>query len=180
MDSDSRIFTIGHSNHAAPVFLKLLKTYLIEVVVDVRSAPFSRFAPHFNRNELENALATHGIEYRFAGELLGGRPVDPVCYRNGVVPEGKADYLSLVDYDTVARQSWYQRGVARLLEIAAEYPTAVMCSEEDPERCHRHHLIAPSLHERGFAVLHIRRDGDVERFRPRGADLQMPLFEQAG
>ena len=158
------VYTIGHSNHSGDTFLALLREHGVQAVVDVRSAPYSQFAPHFNRSNLSLLLGKEGIKYLFAGKVLGGRPTDPACYRAGVVPEGKADFLTLVDYPTVARQEWYRRGVRRLLDIATEQVTAVMCSEEDPRRCHRHHLIEPSLSEQGIELRHIRRNGAFETF----------------
>jgi uncharacterized protein (DUF488 family) len=150
------IYSVGHSNLTIEGFLTLLTDHGIETIVDVRSMPYSQYSPQFNREELQRALDRQGISYAYAGDFLGGRPTEPSCYKNGVVPEGKADYLSLVDYPAVARQPTYQRGLNRLLEIAAESRTAVMCSEEDPNRCHRQHLIAQTLLEKDCSVLHIR------------------------
>lgn len=163
---DLVVYTIGHSNLDEEAFLALLKRHEIETLVDVRTSPYSRFAPHFNQRELRAALRNRGIGYAFGGEKLGGRPGDPALYKNGVVPDGHADYLNLVDYPAVARQSWFQEGVERLLELAAEAPTAMMCSEEDPNRCHRHHLIAQALLKRGVGVRHIRKDGRIEEAIP--------------
>lgn len=157
------LLTIGHSNHALETFLELLAVPEAHIaqIVDVRSAPYSRFAPAFNREALGTSLDAHGIGYAFAGQFLGGRPTDPACYKTGVLPEGKANYLELVDYDEVARQPWFRRGLERLIEIAAGERTAIMCSEEDPLRCHRHHLIAKALVAEGVAVRHLRRDGSI-------------------
>ena len=79
------IYTIGHSNHEWRDFLVLLHQYGIEMLVDVRSAPYSRYSPQFNRELLAPSLEAEGIGYAFAGEYLGGRPKDPDCYREGVV-----------------------------------------------------------------------------------------------
>ena len=156
------IYTIGHSNLAVEEVVSALRRHGIAVVVDVRSVPFSQYTPQFNRNALERTLAGTEIRYAFAGEHLGGRPTDPTCYRTGSVPVGEANYQALVDYAEVATRPWYRRGLERLVEIAASQPTAIMCSEEDPRRCHRHHLIARSLLELGIEVGHIGRDGTVE------------------
>ncbi len=153
------VFTVGHSNMTEDEFLELLEGHGIRTIVDVRTSPYSRFAPHFNQRELRSALRNRGIAYAFGGEKLGGRPSDPALYKDGVIPEGHADYLNLVDYPAVARQPWFREGVERLLELAADAPTAMMCSEEDPNRCHRHHLVAQALLKRGVVVRHIRKDG---------------------
>ncbi len=177
-EPDLCIYTIGHSNLSFDAFVALLtdQDAPISTVVDVRSAPYSRFAPHFNRPSLDAGLRERGIDYRFAGDDLGGRPTDPTCYFNGQVPDGKADYLHLVNYPEVSRRPWFGTGLDRLLEIAANRPTAIMCSEEDPTKCHRHHLIAKALVDRGIAVWHIRKDGSLEPASFREAALQSTLF----
>ena len=154
------VFTIGHSTHESDAFLALLRHYRLETVVDVRSAPYSRYAPHFSRGAFCALLGEAGIRYIWVGEALGGRPDDPACYRDGIVRKGH------VDYGAMARQASYQRGVQHLLESAANGPIVVMCSEEDPRRCHRHHLIEHSLRDHGVSVLHIRRDGLLETIDP--------------
>lgn len=161
MSQDIDIYTIGHSNHTLERFIELLIDNGIRTLVDVRSAPYSQYTPHFNKAALEKALVAQGISYVFAGEYLGGRPKDPTCYRGGVMPSGdvKGNYLQAVDYSEVGKRPWYQRGIARLIEIAQEQRTAIMCSEEDPAHCHRQHLIANTLIEMGVAVKHIRASG---------------------
>ncbi len=148
-------------------------------MVDVRSQPYSRFNPQFNCDSFKHTMAYANIDYIFAGEHLGGRPTDPTCYKNGVVPEGRADYLKLVDYGEVMKRDWYQRGIERLLQIAAGRLTAIMCSEEDPMQCHRHHLIARTLLKGDVTVWHIRADGSVDKaeLMPKKIEArQPPLF----
>ena len=155
------IFTIGHSNVLANRIIDLLKTYDIRVVVDVRSSPYSQYSPQFNREVFEKTLSEAGFEYKYAGEFLGGRPKDPTCYKNQQIPEGKADYLNLVDYRIVMTKDWFKKGINRLLQISDQNRTVIMCSEEDPAHCHRHHLIGKYLAEQGISILHIRGDGNV-------------------
>jgi uncharacterized protein (DUF488 family) len=170
------IFTIGHSNHAPETFLALLQQHGLVTLVDVRSAPYSRYAPHFNRGDLDALLSRANITYIWAGESLGGRPVDPACYLDGIVRPGN------VDYGRMARLPWYQEGIQQLVMRAAKSPTSIMCSEEDPRRCHRHRLIEPSLREQGVTVLHIRKDGSLESIDsaettiPPAASPQLALF----
>src|SRR5215210_6277837 len=108
------VYTIGHSNLSLERFLDMLIDNGVRALVDVRSAPYSQYTPHFNKDALAKALETYGIAYAFAGEYLGGRPKDPTCYRGGVVPSGnvKGNYLEAVDYGEVAKRPWYQRGIA--------------------------------------------------------------------
>ena len=165
-DKTPELYTIGHSTLVMDDFLALLKENYIQVLIDVRSQPYSRFNPQYNRESFKHAMAYANIEYIFAGEYLGGRPGDPTCYKDDVVPDGKADYLKLVDYAEVMKRDWYQRGIQRLLEIASERQIVIMCSEEDPMGCHRHHLIAQTLLKQGIPVWHIRSDGRVEEAKP--------------
>jgi uncharacterized protein (DUF488 family) len=158
----TEIFTIGHSNLAASDFIESLQARQIGELVDVRSAPYSQFASQFNREDLAHSLKKAGIDYVFAGETLGGRPSDPSCYKNGQLPAPKSDYLKLVDYSVVASKVWYLDGIDRLIEIARENQTVIMCSEEDPNRCHRHHLIAQTLLDQGVAVWHVRKGGECQ------------------
>lgn len=155
-----RIYTVGHSNASADDFIALLRSNDVEAIVDVRSSPYSQYIPHFNRENLAAILATAGFAYHFAGEYLGGRPKDPTCYKHGKVPEGKADYLKLVDYPEVAKRPWFRQGIERLIQIAGERPTAIMCAEEDPRHCHRFHLITPVLESRDIEVVHVRHKTD--------------------
>ena len=151
-----QVFTIGHGNQEGAAFVSLLRQHGIGTLVDVRSAPYSRYVPHFSQGALRGLLDDAGVGYLWAGDVLGGRPNDPACYRDGVIRPGN------VDYEVMAHQPWYQEGIARLMTAAQGGGTAMMCSEEDPRRCHRHRLIEPSLRELGITVLHIRADGNLE------------------
>ena len=156
------VYTIGHGNATDQKLIELLRNFEIQVVLDVRSVPYSQYTHQFNRELFAQTLHAAGIEYRFAGEHLGGRPEEAKYYKHRQKPEGKANYLELVDYDELAKSPGYQRALARLIAIAGEQRTAVMCSEEDPRRCHRHHLIAQTLLKQSVAVAHIRLDGCCE------------------
>jgi uncharacterized protein (DUF488 family) len=157
------LYTIGHNRHPIDRFIQLLKGHQIEVLVDVRSAPYSRFNPQFNKNALQQALDKQYIEYVYAGEELGGRPKDPSCYKHHVIPSKSGDYVKEIDYPEVMKRTWFLCGIQQLLEIGRPHTTAIMCSEEDPARCHRHHLIARYLLGAypEEAILHIRGDGSV-------------------
>lgn len=79
------LFTVGHSTHAADHFLDLLKRNGVTAIADVRSSPFSRHSPQFNRDRLSALLREHGIAYAFLGKELGARSQDPACYVDGKV-----------------------------------------------------------------------------------------------
>ena len=151
------IYTIGHSSHPIERFLGLLRRRIV-ALVDVRSRPYSKHAPWFQKRPLERALAGAEIDYLFLGDELGGYDLAPEDYARRATEEG------------------FLRGVERLVALARERATAIMCAEEDPRRCHRHLLIAPALRERGIQVVHIRGDGRLEAEAGlRGA--QLGLFD---
>lgn len=146
-----RVFTIGHSTHSAEAFLALLRQHGIEALADVRSSPFSRFNPQFNRESLEQSLKAAGIRYVFLGKELGARSDDRSCYING-----------RVQYGRLAQTALFQSGLDRVLQGAAKYRVALMCAEKEPLECHRTLLVAKALAERGQPVLHIHADGHLE------------------
>ena len=95
------IFTIGHSNHEIQRFIDLLKSNEIEVLVDIRSSPYSRFAPQFNKDDFKKAIQASGIKYLFLGKELGGKPEDPEFYD----PEGFVLYSRIVDHRCFSKGS---------------------------------------------------------------------------
>lgn len=171
---DLRVFTIGHSNHALEVFTGLLKMHSVAVVVDVRSYPYSNYSPHFDRENLRPSIAAAGMRYLYLGGELGGRPKGDRYY----------DRDGHVLYGEVAASPEFQHGLERLRKGLAEFPIALLCSEEDPAACHRRLLIGRVLGEQGVAVLHIRGDGRVETEEEVAARVdsaptdQLSLFEE--
>jgi uncharacterized protein (DUF488 family) len=145
------LYTIGHSNHSWIDFMRLLKTHSIHVIADVRSSPYSRRFPQFNREPLSVALKEAGIQYVFMGDSLGGRPADPGCYESGQV-----------QYDRVAIRPAFQEGVNRICRGAEEYRIVLMCAEKDPITCHRFLLDSRHLSECGMDIQHILADGSLE------------------
>jgi len=157
------LFTIGHSNQTIEKLIHLLEENGVMLLVDVRSAPYSRYNPQFNKENLERILPEHWMEYAYAGKYLGGRPPDPGCYKKKILPQEDIDYLHEVDYPEVMKRTWFHKAIEQLLDLADQQTTAILCSEEDPELCHRHHLIAKYLLENypEVEVKHIRGDGSV-------------------
>ena len=178
-DKDSQekltIFTVGHSNHSLEMFIDLLKSHKIDVLVDVRSKPFSRFSPQFNKEELKKAVKASGIKYLFLGKELGGRPQNSEFYDN----------YGFVLYSRIAEAPLFLEGIDRLMKGIKNYRVAVMCGEENPANCHRWLLVGRVLARRGVSVQHIRGDGTVldedelarEEYQSTGEQAQLSLFE---
>ncbi len=145
------VFTIGHSNHSLEVFVNLLAQHRVSVLADVRSAPYSRFNPHFNRESLSGALKASEIEYAYFGRELGGRPSDSACYEGG-----------RVCYDRVAKTRDFRQGLGKVMNAANKQRVALMCAEKEPLDCHRTLLVAQALDARGVSVHHILADGGLE------------------
>ena len=151
-----RIWTIGHSTRGIDEFISLLEKNEIKLLVDVRTWPGSKRYPQFNKDALAESLNAHGIRYEHFPELGGKRKSKPdsrnTAWRNASF-RGYADYMETEQF---------QKGIERLLDVAAEAgPTAIMCAEAVWWRCHRS-LISDFLKSRGMEVLHILGANKVE------------------
>lgn len=142
--------SIGYGDRPWEDFAARLKRHDVQFVIDVRSSPRSRQV-EFSREALEALLAKAGLRYVYMGDVLGGKPSDPSCYVDGKV-----------DYERCARAPAFRAGVERLrAALAGGHRAAVMCSEPDPERCHRSKLIGWALAKEGVEMMHIDRDGGM-------------------
>jgi uncharacterized protein (DUF488 family) len=146
------VFTIGHSTHTQERFIALLRQHSITALGDVRSTPYSRMNPQFNRVDLEKTLLATGIEYRFLGKELGGRSDDPSCYEDGKV-----------QYERLAETALFKHGLKRLFRGMKDgFRIALMCAEKEPLECHRTILVARHLAALGIDIAHIHADGSIE------------------
>jgi len=145
------VYTIGYGARSLDEFVAALKANAIEYLVDVRTAPYSKFKPDFSKDWLQHHVEQAGIRYLFMGDTLGGQPKDPCCHTDGKV-----------DYDKVRLQPFFKSGIDRLYNaFHQQRRIALMCSEGRPEQCHRSKLIGEVLAESGVPVLHIDEDGKV-------------------
>ena len=128
---ETTLFTVGHSNHSIDSLLHLLTSHDIKHLVDVRSAPYSRRVPHFNKDIIAETLSGQGIVYTFMGRSLGGRPSDLRHFDQN----GRANYRKMTEAQK------FKVSLKWLLETAGDSSTAIMCSEKDPRNCHRTLLI---------------------------------------
>jgi uncharacterized protein (DUF488 family) len=127
------VYTVGTSTRSLDEFVALLRRYGVEVMIDVRRFPSSRF-PHFRREELAGSLPQQGIDYYHLGEKLGG-------YRKG-------------GYEAFSATEEFKEGLGKLMEIACQRVAAIVCAERLPWRCHRR-FIGAELSRQGWQVVHI-------------------------
>jgi uncharacterized protein (DUF488 family) len=157
-------FTIGYGNYPIDRFIALLQNTGIDLIIDVRSSPYSRFNPHFNRENLEKSLIMNDIDYRYMGDKIGGRQSDPCL----LFPDGT------VNYRKVQETEQYQEGIKEVISIISSgKKIALMCAEKEPERCHRFAMISPVLQSRGISVIHIRPDMKLQA----NEDLERELID---
>lgn len=152
MTSLKTIFTVGHSNLRLNEFIDLLEQQKIRTVIDVRSQPYSKYCPYFNKRELDTALTAAGFTYMYKGNLLGGIPDDDRYY----------DDDGHVDYSLIAEEKSFQEALDHVCTLAREDNLTLMCGEENPTNCHRRNLLSKELIKLNFAIIHIRKGGELQ------------------
>lgn len=146
------IYTIGYGNRRIEDFIDLLQKFEIELLIDIRSKPYSRFNPNFRSNLLQAHLANHNIQYLFMGKKLGGRPSDTSCYSQGEV-----------DYKKISCKGFFLEGIGTLVQIRKKgIRMALMCAELSPDHCHRKALVGNYLESQNISVLHIDKNGTIQ------------------
>ncbi|MCU9924489.1 DUF488 domain-containing protein [Aeromonas caviae] len=146
------IYSIGHGSRPIEEFISILKKNCITYLIDVRSRPFSRFHPQYNRDTLTALLQNENIKYVFMGDTLGGRPEDRDCYDND----------SRVDYIKVREKAYFKQGIARLeTAYKKRLNVACMCSELSACDCHRSKLIGETLKNNNISLIHIEKNGEL-------------------
>lgn len=145
------LFTIGHSSHPISRFVELLSKRGVSAVCDVRSTPYSRRNPQFNRESLASELERIGIRYVFLGKELGARSEDPNCYVDGQAR-----------YDRIAETDLFKKGIDRVMKGVDSFRLALMCAESDPLSCHRTILVCRHLRKPGLSISHILGNGEIE------------------
>ena len=143
------LFTIGYAGMALVDFMKVCEKNRIDVIADVRSSPYSRFAPDFCKERLEKSLPARGFKYVFLGRELGARREEPECYEGGRAL-----------YERIERTEAFQSGIARLRKgvLGKGFRVALLCAEKDPLDCHRFALICRHLKSELGDIRHIIGD----------------------
>jgi uncharacterized protein (DUF488 family) len=159
------VYTIGYSTHTLDSFANVLIEHGVNAVADVRSRPYSRYKPEFNKDSLGIFLKEKGIAYIFLGDLCGARIDAPECYT-----DGKADF------GLIAKHPMFIRGLERIINGMEKYSVALMCAEKDPISCHRTILICRRLRSPNVMIRHILFDGAIEEHHDAEIRL-MKLFD---
>lgn len=146
-------FTIGHSRHKIEGFISLLELYSLKYVFDVRSIPYSRHNPQFNRESLIDSLRRCHINYIFTGDLLGAKYDDPELF----FPD-----IQVVDFRKVRGLSRFIEGIDKIKDyVNRNRRVVLMCAEKDPLNCHRFSLISYVLVRQGINPAHITDTGEL-------------------
>ena len=152
----SHIYSIGYGSRTLSELLTLIKARDIQYLLDVRSTPYSRHTPEFNRDSIDSISQKYGIKYLFIGDQLGGKPRADNCY----------DEIGRVDYMKLSNEPYFKDGIDRLkVAISKNINVALMCSERHPEQCHRSKLIGYALEKAGITVLHIDENNVIQSQR---------------
>jgi len=141
------LFTIGHSNQSFEDFSAMLQSHNVNVIVDVRSVPASKYTPQFNKEPLQASLTGIGVKYMSFADEFGARRTDAL------------DYNHNVDFEKAILTPAFQRGVERILTgLDKGYRISLMCSEANPLECHRFAMVSRYFYEQGLDVRHIIRE----------------------
>jgi len=147
------LWTIGYSAFTIRGFTGVIKDYGIPLIIDVRSTPYSRYHPDYNKEALEKTLSKHSVFYRNYATEFGGHQTERAFF----APEG---YL---DFEKFAKSADFIRGLSRLANSLEQgYTFALMCAEKAPSVCHRSIMVARSFHELGLPVKHILPGGGTK------------------
>ena len=145
------LYTVGYSCFTVEEFFEALKKYEITALVDVRSQPFSKYKPEFNKDNLTLVLKNSGIKYVFLGKELGARTDAPECKING-----KVSYYKLAEHKD------FKDGLQRVRNGMEKFQIAIMCAEKDPITCHRTILISRNIKSENLLIKHILENGELE------------------
>lgn len=143
------IYTIGYSGFNIDAFINTLKRYCVNVLVDVRSNPYSAHYPEYNKEHLERILRINGIFYRNYSKEFGAQQKELTFFS----PEGFLDFEAFVKSDV------FCEGINKLEKgMQQDYTFALMCAEKNPVNCHRSIMISRVFHEAGHTVIHLLPD----------------------
>ena len=145
-----KIFTLGYSGFLFREFAGMLRENHINAVIDVRSSPYSRHFPDYDKENIKYALAHQHIYYRSYAREFGARQDNPAFYTDGIM-----------DFEKFSCSEQFLQGIEKLTEgMQKGYSFALMCAEKEPVTCHRAILVAKAFRDRNFQVIHLMPDGN--------------------
>ena len=142
------IYTIGHSDLSFMRFLSYIQAHNITHIIDIRSIPYSKYAPWSSKSRLGELLRPFHIRYTYLGHKLGGKKQSLVAYakQQGVTP-----------------QAMFDDAIQKLLQLSMRCNLVLLCAEADPAHCHRQNIIAQTLLDADVLVLHILKNGALKK-----------------
>ena len=170
-----RLFTIGYAGFLdVNEFIQVLERNEIEILIDVRSTPFSAYHTDYNKDALSSLLKEHGIYYANFARQFGARQENRAFYRNG-----------RLDFETFSKSPQFLDGINSVEKSNANI--AFMCAEKKPSECHRTILVARAFSDRGYEITHLMPDDEsitqkdveqelLEKYFPDRA--QVSLFDE--
>ena len=147
---------MGHGDASFQEIERILQFHGIATVVDVRSTPYSKYAPDFRKSTLAEAAAAAGLGYRWMGDRLGGRPTRSDQTNRDVAASDQV----VVDSPS------FRGALAEVAALNTTGPVCLMCAERHPEHCHRRLFLAPHFEDLGIDVFHILPSGAAQRHQP--------------
>lgn len=152
----NNLYTIGYGNRTLENFISLLEKNNIKILVDVRTTPFSRFRPQFNKLSITRQLLDRDIQYIHKGAELGGKLADT----ENVI------YEVYNIYQERRKSIQYLQGISFLEQgLELGHKMAIMCCELDYKNCHRYSLVREDISNRGWEVLHIDKNGELQNHK---------------
>lgn len=143
------IYTIGHSNYSMERFVEMLRQFNIDVVVDIRGTPYSKYNTQYNKEALHNTLKELGFRYIYMGREFAAQRDNKIIYT----------WEGYSDFEKVVNEPSFIEGVERLKKgLAKGYTIVLLGAKQDPANCHRFALVGRDLYKRGLNVKHIEDD----------------------
>lgn len=168
------LFTIGCSNGSLDELFAEIRRFGINALADVRSTPYSAYTPQFNRENLAEACRKEGVAYVYLGDEFGAIRTKPESMTDGTVSAPLTD--GIVDFTKVRQTEAFHRGVERVSRgLAKGLRIALMCTELEPERCHRAVMVSPAFADK-CPIGHVTRGGEIISH----GDLEKRLLGQGG
>lgn len=166
------IYTMGHSNYSMERFIEMLRKYEIDVVVDIRGTPYSKYNTQYNKEALSNSLKESGFKYIYMGREFAAQRDNKIIYT----------WEGYSDFEKVINEPSFIEGVERLKKgLAKGYNIVLLGAKQDPVNCHRFALVGRELYKRGFNVRHIEDDLSISsqlELEERMLDKYYPQEEQ--